>query len=143
MRYIAMRQIKDGEKRTVGMKLDGDVVRVDHVTLNKPSKRKFQLTWTFDFNGVSTDDLKRLATRGLVIDQRPKFKAEKEDKKLAQWDNRTFSVKELLAKERKRLTMEQRVEKAVTELPVEQQIELLKKALAAKGVDLESLTKAE
>src|SRR5688572_26464295 len=112
-----MRQVKDGEKRQIGMKLAGDMVTVDHVTLNKPSKRKFQLTWAFDFSGVSVDDLKRLATRGLVIDQRPKFKGEKDDKKLASWDNKTFSVKGLLAKERKRLTMEQKVEKAIGDLP--------------------------
>lgn len=130
-----MRIVKKGEKAAKSTTVKGQVVTVKHVTLNKPSKQQYALTWNFDFDGVSVDDLKRLAARGLVIDQRPKFKNEKDGKKLDQWDNRNFSVAKLLVKERQRVSAAEKAEKAVSNLGVDEQIALLQKLLAAQGVE--------
>lgn len=131
-----MRLIKQGEKANVGTKVDGSIVTVQHVTLNKPTKAKYEMSWKFDFSNVSQTDLLRLAARGLVIDQRPKFKAEKDARKLQSWDNRSFSVTEILKKERARITKAEKAAKAVEALDTNEQLELLKKLLAAKGVEL-------
>lgn len=129
-----MKTVLQGEKRSVGMKVDGNKVAVKHVTLNKPTDSHYELNWTFDFEKVSREDLIRLATRGLVIDQRPKFKAEKDAKKLEAWDNKTFSVADLLAKERVRLSPVEKASKAVASLGADEQIALLQALLAQKGL---------
>lgn len=128
-----MRLVKQGEKRNVGMKVDGQIVRVKHVTLNKPAKQHFELDWTFDFSGVPQHDLLRLAARGLVIDQRPKFKSEKSYQKLEAWDNRQFNVTELLRREKVRKTREEKAAAALQDLDVEAQIAMLRKLLEEKG----------
>jgi hypothetical protein len=130
-----MKIVKQGEKRTVGTKIaDENIVEVRHVTLNKPTRSHYALKWAFDFSGVSREDLLKLAARGLVIDQRPKFKAEKNSDKLEQWDNKTFTVARILAKERVRQSAEEKAAKAVEALDVETQIEMLKKLLEQKGI---------
>lgn len=133
-----MNIVKQGEKRVVGTKIVGsDTVEVKHVTMNKPSNTHYAMKWSFDFSNVSREDLMKLATRALVIDQRPKFKDEKDSKKLETWDNRTFSVAKILAKERARVSAEEKATRAVTALPESEQIALLKQLLASKGIEID------
>jgi hypothetical protein len=77
------------EPRTA--KVRENVVELHHVTLTK--KGSMVCNWTFDFAGVTQDELLRLAARSLVIDQRPPVK--KADNP-TEWATRAWSVRELL-----------------------------------------------
>ena len=129
-----MKEVKKGESHATSTKVDGEKVLIRHVTLNKPSRTSFELSWTFDFAGVSTEQLKELAAKGLVIAARPKFKKEKERAKLKEWDNKTFTVKEMLGKAKRKVDKVTKAKVALSTLSDEEKAELLKMLKAGANV---------
>src|SRR3990172_6123754 len=87
-----MKIVKQGEKAVKSTAIAGNVVTKQHVTLNHNTKADYQLTWKFDFEGISREELLLVASRALVIALRPEFKAASAAE-LESWDNRTFSVR--------------------------------------------------
>lgn len=90
----------------------GRQVTKEVVTLNKAEKTTYQDTWKLNFEGVSDEELIRLATRSLVIELQQKFR----DSKAAdvkKWDSLSLSVREHLDGKRKRLTSEEKKSRAM------------------------------
>lgn len=125
-----MKVIKKGESRETVTKVEGEIVSIQHVTLNKPTKQHIQLAWTFDFTGVSIDKLKVLAAKGLVIGARPAFKTEKDATKLEAWDKKQFIVADMLKKSREKVSKLEQAKKALNSYTAEEKAELLKMLLA-------------
>jgi hypothetical protein len=97
--------LSKGEKGINSIKVDGDVVTMQHQTVHpkiapRKTGQRIMLTWTFDFSKVSRAELIGLASRSLVITMRAPFKAldapQPED-----WDNKTFVVRDWLDYERR------------------------------------------
>jgi len=95
-----------GEKATI---VKGDVVIMQHTTLHKATDTNYAMTTTFDFAGVSRDDILKCAAEMLLIRWRTAFKnSEAVDESS---DNQTVKVVEMLAKGRKKLSKTEKVKK--------------------------------
>lgn len=97
--------LSSDEKATIGTTVHNDVATVQHATVHPKlapadTKRRIQLTWHFDYNGVSRDELCELASRSLVITMRAPFKT-LDAPEASEWDGRTFNVREWLDTERR------------------------------------------
>ena len=119
-----MKIVKQGEKAARAVKIEGDTVTRTHVTLNKPTKADYELTWAFDFSDVSRDELMTIASRAIVIALRPEFK-EAPASELGAWDNRTFSVREYLDSERSKVDDSEKARRLLAKLTPEQREALL------------------
>ena len=119
-----MKIVKQGEKAARTCAISGDVVTRTHVTLNKPTKAEYQLTWAFDFSGVSKEELMTIASRAIVIALRPEFKVEPAAN-LEVWDNRTFSVREYLDSERSKVDDVEKARRLLGKLTPEQREAIL------------------
>lgn len=93
--------IIDGEsyERSVSVK-DGIVTR-KHVTEHKSGK--VYLTWHFDFADVTAAQVMELASRAVLIGERPKFK-KVPDGDIDSWGNKIFHVADFLSRERSKAT---------------------------------------
>lgn len=77
--------------------------RVHTIRTVKPDKDavdRYVTEWTFDFEGVTHDELLTLATRATVIDTQRVWRTAK-DRMSDAWGKRTISVREMLDAERK------------------------------------------
>ena len=101
-----------------------NVVQIDHVTLNKPTKSQYQCRWIFDFSDVTRKELEIMASRKLVIDYRVPFKNAPANE-LDGLDNQTFMVRQILGATPLRLNPVQKAKKALAGMTKEQVEELL------------------
>src|SRR3972149_5396048 len=118
-----MKIVKQGEKAVKSTAIAGNVVTKQHVTLNHNTKADYQLTWKFDFEGISREELLLVASRALVIALRPEFKAASAAE-LESWDNRTFSVRGYLDSERAKIDDMEKARRAMRKLTSEQREKL-------------------
>jgi hypothetical protein len=110
-------------------------VQCKHTTLHKASGKHFALSTTFDFTGVSEQDILKAATEMLLIRWRTAFKnAEKVDDSA---DNQHVMVSDMLRNNRPRFSKEERVNKAVQALSSDDKKALLAKLMAELNVDEE------
>ena len=77
--------------------VDGEIVTRKHVTEHKTGK--CYLTWRFDFTDVTHDQLLELASRAVLIGERPRFKSCVADH-IPEWDDKTFDVSTFVSRER-------------------------------------------
>lgn len=119
-----MKIVKQGEKAARSVTVNGDMVERVHVTLNKPTKAEYQLTWSFNFEDVTREELLIIASRALVIAYRPDFKTTKAND-LQAWDNRTFNVREYLDSERAKVDDLEKVRRLMAKLTPEQKKAIL------------------
>ena len=119
-----MNIVKQGEKSVKSTEIAGDVVTKRHVTLNHSTKADYQLTWLFDFEDVTREELLLVASRALVIALRPEFKqAVAAD--LGSWDHRTFFVREYLDSERAKVADSAKARRLFSKLSPEQRASIL------------------
>jgi hypothetical protein len=114
-----MKIVKQGEKADRSVSIAGEVVTRQHVTLNKATKSEYALTWSFDFSGVSQNELMTIASRAIVIALRPEFKVASASE-LETWDNRIFSVREYLDSERSKVDDVEKARRLLGKLSQEQ-----------------------
>ena len=119
-----MKIVKQGEKADRSVSIKGDLVTRQHVTLNKATKSEYSLTWSFDFSGVSKEELMTVASRAIVIALRPEFKVASASE-LEAWDNRTFSVREYLDSERSKVDDVEKARRILSKLSPEQRETIL------------------
>jgi hypothetical protein len=119
-----MKIVKQGEKADRSVSIKGDLVTRQHVTLNKPTKSEYALTWAFDFSDVTREELLTVASRAIVIALRPEFKAASASE-LESWDNRTFSVREYLDSERAKVDDVEKARRILGKLTPEQREAIL------------------
>lgn len=125
---MALKAIKKGESAPRSAKVEGDVVRFQHLTLHKPSGVHYALTTSFDFAGVPADVIKRLAGETLLIRWRGAFKnAEKVDDTA---DNTVQNVLQMLKGRKPRMSKLERIDKLATEISKAEKIALLRKLQA-------------
>ena len=114
--------LKKGESESRAVSVNGEVVKLHHVT--KTTKGNMVCEWSFDFKDVSREELIKLASRSLVIDQRPPAKV---SKKPEEWASKEWRVRDLIDnKKRKSANPVEKAAKALGLSP-EQIEELLKK----------------
>lgn len=89
-----LKQVLDGEKVRRFHTIHDDIVRIHHVSLNKPTKSHYELDWFFDFTGVSKEELQVLAAKKTLIDARRKFKDDKNPG--PEWNDYTVNVREMI-----------------------------------------------
>lgn len=123
-----MKVIKQGEKAERSVSVSGDIVRRVHVTLNKPTKAEYQLDWSFDFSGVSKEELMPIASRAILIAMRPEFKAAT-GSELPSWEVRTFSVREYLDSERAKVDDAEKVKRILGKMSKEQRDAILSRLI--------------
>ena len=119
-----MKIVKQGEKADRSVSIKGDLVTRQHVTLNKPTKSEYALTWAFDFSGVTREELLTVASRAIVIALRPEFKVASASE-IEAWDNRTFSVREYLDSERAKVDDVEKARRILGKLTPEQREAIL------------------
>jgi len=88
-------RVKQGEKVPRSVTVEGTKVIRKHVT-EHGRLGDVLLTWSFDFERVSHEDIMELASRAVLIGARPKFK-KSSVVEAATWDNRVFSVADYLS----------------------------------------------
>lgn len=88
-----------GEKESRVTTVNGNKVLVHHVTKHDSGKLVV-CDWTFDFDKMSEGEIKRLASRSLVIDARGTFKGVKESE-IASHSTQQFEVKKLIEKQKR------------------------------------------
>jgi hypothetical protein len=96
--------------------IDDNIVVMNHTSVHPihapaESKRRIQLTWRFDFEGVTRDELLDLAAKHLVIAMRTKFKAaDGQPRKRGEtvllaspddWSDRLFSIRDYIDTEKR------------------------------------------
>ena len=102
--------------------VQGQVVKFQHVTLNRPSNTKYVLQTAFDFAGVQQDQILRLAGETLLIRWRTAFKeADTIDDNA---DGQVVKVTKMLQGRKPRMSASQKVEKLAGTLSREQLIAL-------------------
>ena len=95
-----------GEKATV---LSGSVVTMKHTTYHKATDASYAMTTAFDFAGVPQEAIIKAAAEMLLIRWRTAFKnAEALDESA---DGQTVSVKDMLAKGRKKLSAAEKLDR--------------------------------
>ena len=114
-----MKIVKQGEKADRSVSIKGDLVTRQHVTLNKSTKSEYALTWAFDFEGVTREELLTVASRAIVIALRPEFKVASASE-IEAWDNRTFSVREYLDSERAKVDDVEKARRLLSKMTPEQ-----------------------
>ena len=123
-----MKIVKQGEKAERSVSVSGDIVRRVHVTLNKPTKAEYQLDWSFDFSGVSKEELMTIASRAILIAMRPEFKAAT-GSELSGWEVKTFSVRGYLDSERAKVDDAEKVKRILGKMSKEQRDAILSRLI--------------
>lgn len=101
--------LKKGETESRSTTTVGDKVTLHHVTEHSKDK-PVVMDWTFDFTDISRVKLMELASRSLVIDCRNSWKKLKEVEAFKPDQTaQTFSVKELLNKQKRGKTVTEKV----------------------------------
>src|SRR5262245_30319819 len=96
-----LKVLKKGEGGNTAIEISGEQVTKHHKTSHDslPKGAGFQLTWKFNFAGVTREQLLRLATETMCISLRPKFKHYgfdddgrfvATDEQMSEWDGFTF-----------------------------------------------------
>lgn len=109
-----MQPIPSGEQATLSTTIKGGVATV--VFTVKPNGDKdaprFNLTQAFDFSNVTENELIALAVRPLRIDVQSQWRASKDKMDADVWQNRKWSVREMLDQTRQKGDPTQKVLKA-------------------------------
>ncbi len=87
----------DGESYERTVTIDHDVVTRHHVTAHKSGK--CPMIWNFDFTDVPHDAILELASRAVLIGERPTFK-NCAVRNIPEWNGKTFRVADFIARER-------------------------------------------
>lgn len=133
---MAFRILSKGEKGVNSVKIDGDVVSIQHQTVHpklapRATGMRISLHWRFNFAGVTRAELLELAARSLVITFRAPFKT-LDNPLPSDWDDKEFNVREWIDNEKRRPKDKVAVAKSLFEgLTAEQKRELL----ASIGID--------
>lgn len=123
-----LKQVKQGENIPREVRVSGESVIRKHVTEHRKLGKVF-LTWTFNFEGVSKEDILVLASRAVLIGARPTFK-ETSIEDAEGWKDRTFSVADYLKHNREKVTTEEKARRALGALTPEQRAALLRELTA-------------
>jgi len=123
--------LKQGETESRTCTVDGDVVALHHVTQHGvgDAKKLVVCDWSFDFTGISSKQLRELASRSLVIDQRNAWK--KLSEKDALVDSQTkqvFLVSDVLVKQRRGKTVAEKLSDLTKGMSAEQIASLIAEA---------------
>jgi hypothetical protein len=121
-----------GEKSTV---VAGNLVRCVHTTLHKATDVNWQLTTTFDFEGVSQENILKLASETLVIRWRHAFKNAKEVDETA--DNQIVLVNKMLRGSRPRMSKAERFTRTLADMTPAEKQALLKQLAADQGIEID------
>ena len=99
-----MRELKRGEKADLSMVTDveGKTVKVVHtVKPDEEHQSRYELTWTFNFENVTDQEMLELATRPLRINKQRDWRAATDRMTAKIWDNQIFMVRAMLDAGRK------------------------------------------
>ncbi len=91
---------------------------------------RYNLTQTFDFDNVKTDEILTLATRSLRIDVQATWRKDSDRMNAEKWQNRKWSVREMLDQTRSKADPATKVLNAVAKMSKDEKdaiLELLKK----------------
>lgn len=132
-----MKIVHEGESVTRTAKVDGNTVRFQHVTLHRPSKRKYLLNTAFDFTGVAQPAILRLAAEALLIRWRTAFKIAKTVSDVD--DNKVVSVSRMLTDRKPRKDVTTRVAELAGKMTKEQ----LLKAMAEVQARLDAASEGD
>ena len=127
-----LKAIPKGEQATLRTTVQGEKVTTVHtVKPNGESQDRFNLTWTFDFSKVTKEELQKLAERTLRIKMQSNWRKAKDRMDAEIWDNRTFSVREILDTGRKSADPVEKVTNLVEKMSPEEKRALLEQLQAA------------
>jgi len=115
---------KEGESYERTVSVSGDIVTRKHVTKHKTGE--VYLTWHFDFSGCTKDQILELASRAVVIGERPRFKVCPQAH-IPEWDNKTFDVAAFCARERSKKSPLEKIQDALGMLSEEEKKALLER----------------
>lgn len=121
-------RVLDGEKVAKILRVDGNKVYRKHVTEHRKLGRVV-LEWTFDFEGVTQEELMVLASRSVLIGSRPTFK-ETSIEEAEKWKVHTIFVREYLESNREKVAPEEKVRRAMDKLTPAARKALLDELLA-------------
>ncbi len=91
---------------------------------------RYNLTQTFDFDNVKTDEILTLATRSLRIDVQSVWRKDSDRMNAEKWQNRKWSVREMLDQTRQKTDPATKVLNAIGKMSKSEKdaiLELLKK----------------
>ncbi len=91
---------------------------------------RYNLTQTFDFDDVKTDEILTLATRSLRIDVQATWRKDSDRMNAEKWQNRKWSVREMLDQTRQKADPKTKVLNAIGKMTKDEKdaiLELLKK----------------
>lgn len=129
-----MKEVKGKTNGTKSTVVQGNKVTCQHVTLHKATDTHWQLTTTFDFEGVSQDTILKLASETLVIRWRTAFKgADKVDETA---DNQVMSVAKMLKGSKPRMSKGEKMAKLLADMSPEEKKALLAHLASMSGTDV-------
>lgn len=112
--------------RSVTVDADAKTVRRVHVTKHGDGSNAahYGLTWTFDFSGVSQEQLMELASRSVLISYRPTFQKVPANE-VDQWADLRISVADFLTRGRAPVDPKARIRSDLSKLSAEERAAIL------------------
>ncbi len=123
--------IPTGEQATLNTTTSG-VGKVVDVTFSvkengEKGTPRYNLTWQFDFEGVTAGEIAKLATRSLRIDGQATWRSAKDKMDADVWQGKKWSVRAMLDQTRQKADPIKKTENAFLALSIAEQTEFIKK----------------
>ncbi len=100
-----LQPIPTGEQATLSTTIEADQTATVVFSVKENSEKgtpRYNLTWTFDFNGVKPAELITLATRSLRIDGQATWRKAKDRMNADVWQDKKWSVRAMLDQTRQK-----------------------------------------
>lgn len=124
---IVNMEVQPGEQVSRSRNIDvaAETVRLYNVSKNDKTGKNYKVNWTFDFSGVTDEQMLELASRSAVIAYRKHFRNVPEDR-IPEYAERTIDVLEdVLTQERRGLSASEKAARLVAKMTDAEKAELL------------------
>jgi hypothetical protein len=116
------------EQASLSVSVSDRMVHTTHtVKPNKESQKRYNLNWSFDFYGLSQDEILKLAEKSVRIMKQAEWRKDSDQLNAGKWDHAVFKVSDILAGGRKTTDPVKKAESAIGKLSPEELEEFLKK----------------
>lgn len=107
-----------GEQATLLTGIEGEIAHVQFTVKENGNKgtARYNLIWHFDFANVAAEEILRLAVRSLRIDGQAAWRSAKDRMNADVWQDKTWSVRDMLDQTRQKASPEASAEKAINRL---------------------------
>jgi hypothetical protein len=113
---------------TLNVMVSDNVVKTTHtVKPNKDSSNRYNLNWSFDFEGLGQDEILKLAEKSVRIMKQAEWRKDPDQLNAEKWNHVVFKVSDILAGGRKTADPVKKAETAIGKLSQEELEEFLKK----------------